>query len=440
MLAKEEEGRIGAMGVASSFSSLKGLVMDLGGGSVQLTWMIAMEGEVQTSPQGSVSLPYGAAALTRLLAEAETSGSRAASQLQQEMTAKFKQAIKDLQIPSAITHATKNEDGLTLYLSGGGFRGWGYILMVSHEIQPYPIPLINGFQVFKSSFLPKAVAESSINNSTFGISSRRASQVPAVSFLITALTNALPSLTTIRFAQGGLREGLLFSSLPVSIRRKHPLITATIPHAPPSTDALLQLLKSGIPSPRHDLKIPKPAFLTDPALLIALVHLLNTHSPLPKDIRAVAAVRSTTSGVVASAHGLAHEDRALLALALCERWDGEVSPSDTVFHSKLQELVGKEQSWWARYVGRVAQAVGECYPAGIVRDGEERIGFNAGWGVDKKGERCVEVQVRLRRDDEVIPSFVGDLEKVGKKKNWIGGRDGWGIKVEVEVVRDLGKT
>jgi retrograde regulation protein 2 len=31
MLSKEDEGRIGAMGVASSFDSVDGLVMDLGG-------------------------------------------------------------------------------------------------------------------------------------------------------------------------------------------------------------------------------------------------------------------------------------------------------------------------------------------------------------------------------------------------------------------------
>ena len=31
MLAKEMEGRVGAMGVASSFNQVEGLVMDLGG-------------------------------------------------------------------------------------------------------------------------------------------------------------------------------------------------------------------------------------------------------------------------------------------------------------------------------------------------------------------------------------------------------------------------
>lgn len=40
MLSKEMEGRIGAMGVASSFNQVEGLVMDLGGTSLSsLYWL-----------------------------------------------------------------------------------------------------------------------------------------------------------------------------------------------------------------------------------------------------------------------------------------------------------------------------------------------------------------------------------------------------------------
>ena len=39
LLAKGEEGRVGAMGVASSLPEVRGLVMDLGGGSTQLSWL-----------------------------------------------------------------------------------------------------------------------------------------------------------------------------------------------------------------------------------------------------------------------------------------------------------------------------------------------------------------------------------------------------------------
>jgi len=67
MLAKEDEGKVGALGISSSFSDMQGLVMDLGGGSTQISWMIVQEGLVQTSPKGAFSFPYGAAALTRRL-------------------------------------------------------------------------------------------------------------------------------------------------------------------------------------------------------------------------------------------------------------------------------------------------------------------------------------------------------------------------------------
>ena len=428
MLAKEEEGRVGALGVASSFSSIKGFVLDLGGGSIQLTWMVTKDGEAETSPHGAVSLPYGAAALSRLLAEVEDEGDQATQKLQQKMTDQFKQALHDLKVPSAITDTAKNEGGLALYLSGGGFRGWGYILMASHPVQPYPIALINGFHVPISSFLPNNEIQSNVDNSVFRISSRRASQVPAVSFLITSLVAALPSISSIYFAQGGLREGLLFSTLPTSIRSQHPLVTATAPFAPSSPEALVALLHSGIPTkappPNSAQKdIHCPPSLTNPAFLTSTIHLLNAHAPLPKDIRAAAALRSTTTGILASAHGLAHEDRALLALVLCERWEGELSPTDSDFHDRMQQLVGARHAWWAKYIGRLARGLGECYPAGI--KGEVRLKLESGWDTLGGGQNVV-LKVSGYSGD-----WVDDLRKLGKKKNRVGGKDGWGLMVEV---------
>lgn len=429
MLAKEEEGRIGALGVASSFSSIKGLVLDLGGGSIQLTWMLTTDGEAETSLQGAVSLPYGAAALSRLLADAEDQGDQGMQTLQQKMTDQFKQALHDLKVPLTITDAAKNEGGLALYLSGGGFRGWGYILMASHLVQPYPIALINGFHVPISSFLPDTNIQSNVDNSIFRISSRRASQVPAVSFLITSLVAALPSISSIYFAQGGLREGLLYSTLPASIRSQYPLITATAPFAPSSPFALVDLLHSGIPvlaPPTNPVRKETrcPPSLTNPAFLISVIHLLNAHAPLPKDIRAAAALRSTTTGILASAHGLAHEDRALLALVLCERWEGELSPTDGDFLDRMQRLVGARHAWWAKYVGRLARGVGECYPAGM-KGGDVRLRLDSGWDSSGAGESVV-VKVAGYSGD-----WADDLGKLGKKKNRVGGRDGWGLEVEV---------
>ncbi|MCJ1351370.1 MAG: hypothetical protein MMC33_001354 [Icmadophila ericetorum] len=432
MLAKEEEGRIGAMGIASSFDSVQGLVMDLGGGSVQLTWMISQNGDVTTSKLGAVSLPYGAAALTRLLAETEKEGGQALSNLQEKITKQFQQAVWQLAIPNVIVEDAKIAGGIPLYLSGGGFRGWGFILMSLHQVQPYPIPIINGFEIPGGEFVPTANIQGNIDNSTFRISARRASQVPAVSFLVNALLAALPDISKIHFAQGGLREGLLFSNLPATIRGQHPLVAATKPFAPQNVEALVPILRAALPP----FKTPNSAFPFsnflregNDAFLLSIIHLLNYHAPLPKDIRAAAALRSTTTGILASAHGLSHEARALLGMVLCERWGAELAPTDITFQLKLQELIGTKDAWWAKYVGRAARGIGESYPAGRGGNDIERLHFEANWSRPTKGNSGITAKVGFSGGEQ--PDWVAGLGKLGKKKNWVGGKEGWGLEIEV---------
>ncbi|KAL8667510.1 MAG: hypothetical protein Q9202_000726 [Teloschistes flavicans] len=431
MLPKEEEGRIGALGVASSFGSIRGLVMDLGGGSMQMTWMNSENAEVKTSPKGSVSFPYGAAALMRRLGEV---GIQSHDSLREEMSANFERALQDLDIPDSLIKAADAEGGWTLYLSGGGFRGWGYILMSLHSTSPYPIPIINGFRVPKSSFLPN-LDQSSDPEATFRISSRRASQVPAITFLIKALTQSIPSISHIHFAQGGIREGLLFFSLPATIRSQHPLVTATQPSAPPSTPALLRILGSSVPPQRHSPSDPPPALIS-PEMLTSVVHLLYSHASLPKDIRAAAALRSSTTGLLANAHGLSHVDRCLLALVLCERWGGDVSPTDELYLAKLQELAGPQAAWWAKYFGGIAAGIGDVFPAGIIREGDEgSVWIKIDWtdaGEEKGGSvpaLFLEISIITEGRQGMLKDWLERMKKIGKKKNWIGGKDGWGLKV-----------
>jgi retrograde regulation protein 2 len=99
MLAKEDEGKVGALGIASSFSDMKGLVMDLGGGSTQISWMVVQGGNIRTSPKGAFSFPYGAAALTRKLKELKEGKSKEEA----EHVSKF----RDLKSPyKSITFST----------------------------------------------------------------------------------------------------------------------------------------------------------------------------------------------------------------------------------------------------------------------------------------------------------------------------------------------
>ncbi|KAL8952177.1 MAG: hypothetical protein Q9183_007406, partial [Haloplaca sp. 2 TL-2023] len=222
----------------------------------------------------------------------------------------------------------------------------------------------------------------------------------------------------------------------------HPLVAATQTYAPSATAILVQILQSTLPqaSPSADNRDP-PAALASPKMLTSIVHLLYAHASSPKDIRAGSALRSTTTGLLADAHGLNHVDRCLLALVLCERWGGDLSPTDEDFLKKMQELAGVQASWWAKYVGCSAAGIGEMFPAGVVRAAEENhVKVEVGWSaVDKKGKREVALEYKISTGiegvDNTVEAWRMGMEKVGKKKNHIGGRDGWGIRVLASVER-----
>ena len=121
LLAKSEEGRVGAMGVASSLPEVKGLVMDLGGGSTQLSWLMGSKEGVEMPQNGAVSMPYGAAALSRRLGEAEEKGRKAVEELQAEVRETVSSAYESLRVPRSMLKKAEEDGGFTLYLSGGGY-------------------------------------------------------------------------------------------------------------------------------------------------------------------------------------------------------------------------------------------------------------------------------------------------------------------------------
>ena len=449
MLTKEEEGKIGALGVASSLAHVQGLVIDLGGGSVQVTWVDCRDGEVRMSEKGAISFPYGAAALTRRLDAIDKDDKNA---LRTEMVENFQRAFHELKLSEDMLQRAKARGGLDLYLSGGGFRGWGYLLMGHSKINPYPIPIINGFSADKSDFDNTKTIACHVTNTPakeiFRVSERRAAQVPAVAFLINNLTHAIPSIKTIHFCQGGVREGFLFQSLPPEIRSQHPLVTATSRYAPPSAAAITTLLTTALPTFHPHAPVAPTSFSN--SFLTAVSNTIYAHAPLPKDIRPAAALHSTVTGLLASAHGLSHHHRALLSIALHARWAGDLVPLDQACLIRLRQLVSVQEAWWASYLGSVASLVCDVYPAGVIPEDGRRIGLDASWVEMEKKKKKEKKEWVLALSIGVAEGGIGEkgegwfdaiekprkrVEKVGKKKNWIRGEnDGkvFGIKVVVE--------
>lgn len=149
LLDKEEEGQVGALGIASGFMTMEGLVMDLGGGSTQISWIVSQNGFIRTSPRGAFSFPYGAAALTKKLEEIQDGKSKddakkAVDEFRKEMIGNFRHAYENLEIPDVLRDEAKRDGGFSIYLSGGGFRGWGYLLLYLDQTRGhnYPISII----------------------------------------------------------------------------------------------------------------------------------------------------------------------------------------------------------------------------------------------------------------------------------------------------------
>ncbi|KAK5131533.1 hypothetical protein LTR08_000860 [Meristemomyces frigidus] len=442
MLPKEEEGRVGAMGVASSLPEISGLVMDLGGGSTQLSWLIKHRDSTGVSmpDKGAVSMPYGAAAMSRRLVEAEKNGT--VSGLKKEVQKAVQEAYESLEVPKELHDNARKNGGFTLYLSGGGFRGWGYVLMSKHRVTPYPIPVINGFKAARKDFLDtkevmhaaaKALEED--QDGIFRVSERRAGQVPAVAFLVNALAEALPQIKEVRFCQGGVREGYLFSKLSPEVCSQHPLVVATEPYdSPHSSRAIADLLLAALPTKPADAAQDDYRSVFTTEFLDAFANLMYYHSSHSRDLQSSSALRSTTSGVLAGVHGVFHENRTLLALLLCSRWGGDVPPSDEKFKHNLEKLVASPWTlWWINYVGAVASLIASVYPAGTADHNKGRVQIKASWAKDEKQRPLLAVAVAFGSgvDAQCFSKELQSIEKVGKKKRWIGGRDGLGYKVDV---------
>ncbi|KAK4613690.1 Retrograde regulation protein 2 [Fulvia fulva] len=449
MLPKEDEGRVGAMGIASSLPEVSGLVMDLGGGSTQLSWLIKRGDThgVQMPESGAVSMPYGAAAMSRRLAEAERNGTTA--QLKKEIKTAVTDAYATLKVPAELEAAAQKSGGFTLYLSGGGFRGWGYVLMSQHRVQPYPIPAINGFKVSRREFLStdqvKAAAAKSLEtggeSELFRISERRAGQVPAVALLVNVLAEALPQVKEVRFCQGGVREGYLFSSLSEEIRAQYPLVVATQPLASHSSAPLVELLLASLPEGPTNGAVDDYKSIFVPELLEAFANLIYHHSSHSKDLQASAALRTTTSGVLAGVHGITHEARTLIALLLCARWGGSIPPCDEPFKRTLEQLADSPWTlWWINYIGAVAALISGVHPSGV-RDAD-RLQLRASWGQDEKRRQVLSLHATITADvdEDVFGVDAHGVEKVGKRKRWIGGRDGIGHRAAVDITAADGRT
>jgi len=204
VLSGEEEALLSAHGVIGAFPDARGIVADLGGGSLELVRVAGgATADASTLPLGTLRLPE------------HRKGNRA--QMTKALDKVIRKAGWDL---SAQTPA---ENG-ALYLVGGTWRAMAVYAMAA---QGYPLSDPHGFAIDPAAAQDLAVAlsasESDSLKSRERISAMRAEKLPDAAVLLQALLARLAPEKVV-FSSWGLREGLLYDRLPGHSKAQDPLL------------------------------------------------------------------------------------------------------------------------------------------------------------------------------------------------------------------------
>ncbi|RHZ80292.1 hypothetical protein Glove_137g50 [Diversispora epigaea] len=339
-LCEADEARITAMGIIATYYGVKGLVMDMGGGSMELNFVIhdPKNNDGIKMSKFPINLPYGAAALKKLLKEAKDQQKR--SELFNTIKTRLQEGFKGLDPPESI----KGENGYTVYMNGGGFRSLGYLSMSEEMNQnssnAFPMPIINGYGIFAKKLVE--ITDRFLDNpkfpngSPFRISKRREKLLPAACFLFKALMEVIP-LGYIYFCEGGVRHGQCFDLMPSLQHQKDPLESFIFNHPfqPPNLtfqyrDHIVNIIKDGIPSGLYDIldhdeySIKKSNRLE--RLLPNLVCLAHWSMNLVKESRPITAFYlPLAGGPLSNTPGLTHTDRAIISWCLMWRYHQDAS-------------------------------------------------------------------------------------------------------------------
>lgn len=210
VISGEEEALLSAHGVIGAFPDARGIVADLGGGSLELVRVAnGQTDSASTLPLGTLRLPDHRPATRK------PDAGRA------EMRKSIDKAIRkggwDL------AGKTPAENG-ALYLVGGTWRAMAVYAMAARG---WPLSDPHGFELDVPAAQQLAatlsVSESDALRTRDRISTMRAEKLPDAAVLLQALLVRLAPEKVV-FSSWGLREGLVYDRLPAHTRSQDPLL------------------------------------------------------------------------------------------------------------------------------------------------------------------------------------------------------------------------
>ncbi|OAA48773.1 retrograde regulation protein 2 [Metarhizium rileyi] len=382
------------------------LFLDLGGGSVQMTWVDTSKNnyEIEAAMAGE-SLPYGAAKLTKVLEE-QPAGvvAKEISTLQDGIARIYSNLCARFPSLQSIKEAfERGEDAsVDVYMCGGGFRGYGSMLMHNDPISPYPIPSTHTYSVPGSQFKqPTKLRQvnDEHDGKIYGMSKRRRQQFPAIATVVESFIAVVPNIHRVTFCGGSNRQGALLMTMPLDVRESNPLevLTKVTAAEKPFFNAILGLLSASVPETPDALgNIPNVLAPGLGALFVRQIWARSGHSSNSNSANALhhAITRDP------DCPGLTHLTRALLGLATCARWGNDIGPCDEPVWQGLKGILESHHSdatFWALYIGAVANMLATLFPVMPQNASQllSAVRFDSKFSKDKADKDQVELTVNI---------------------------------------------
>jgi exopolyphosphatase/guanosine-5'-triphosphate,3'-diphosphate pyrophosphatase len=197
LLSGEEEALTSAAGIVGAFPGAKGVVADLGGGSLELVHVAAARCE------RGASLPFGTLWLPQLLAGGPD---------------RFARRVKKALVATE-WHCTEGE---ALYLVGGSHRALARLAM--HQLH-WPLDDPHGFELATEAVqhVCRSALRGGVPEVLKGVSSSRLGALRNTAALLSVLLREIRPSSVV-FSAWGLREGLLYQGLTKAQQSRDPLI------------------------------------------------------------------------------------------------------------------------------------------------------------------------------------------------------------------------
>lgn len=204
VLSGEEEATASAHGVMAAFPGAKGVVADLGGGSLELT---ELEG---ASVRHGITLPFGTLRLEAI---------RAAGS--QKFTARVHKALQTADWSAGA--------GLPMYLVGGSWRALARYAMAKLD---WPLDDPHGWELDADTAIKlcRNMVPGKLKIDVPRLAASRLASLPDAAALLAVLIREIGPASLV-FSSWGLREGLLFRRLSPTVQRQDPMLAGVVAFA-----------------------------------------------------------------------------------------------------------------------------------------------------------------------------------------------------------------